>query len=101
MFKLGWKQNDECPRCKATGDLIHMVWKRPKLFRYWVEIIDRINKIFRSTLEPEAKACLLGSLEEDRVPPGTTVAVLRCLFQARKLIAQKWQAQTPPPTVEN
>lgn len=77
-----------------------MVWKCPKLFRYWRGIITRINKTFKSSLEPEAKTCLLGCLEEDRVLPGIIEVVLRCLFQARKLIAQKWQAQAPP-TVES
>lgn len=56
---------------------------------------NRINKIFRTTLELAAKTCLLGNMEECRVPTGTTEVVLRCLFQARKLIAQKWQAQCP------
>lgn len=99
MFKHGWRQNDECPRCKVTGDFIHMVWKCPKLFRYW-EIIDRINTTFKTTLEPAAKTCLLKCMEERRVLTGTTEVALRCLFQVRKLIAQKLQAQIPP-TVKN
>ena len=43
--------------------------------------------------------CLLGSIEDTRVPQGSGEAILRCLFQARKTIAQKWQAQTPPSVV--
>ena len=100
MFVLGWNANDECPRCKATGDFIHMFWRCPKLFRYWIEVINRINKIFKTSLEPEARTCLLGDAEEHRIPAGALESVLRCLFQARKLIAQRWQAHVPP-TVEN
>ena len=49
MFKLGWNQSDEFPKCRAAGDLIHMVWRCPKLFRYWVGVIDRVNKIFKTS----------------------------------------------------
>ena len=35
-------------------------------------------------------------MEDHRVPPGALEGVLRCLFQALKLIAQRWQAHAPP-----
>lgn len=41
------------------------------------------------------RVCLIGCMEENRVPTGTIAVVLRCFFQARKLIAQNWQAQRP------
>ena len=43
---------------------------------------------------------MLGGMEDHRIPPGAMESVLRCLFQARKLIAQRWQAHAPP-SVEN
>ena len=77
-----------------------MVWKCPKLYDFWVKIIERINEVFGISLNPVARICLLGCIEDIRVPQGSLEAILRCLFQARKTIAQKWQAQTPP-SVEN
>ena len=100
LFKLGWRQNNECPRCGAKGDFLHMVWRCPKLYSYWVEITERINRVFGSSLDPVALTCLLGCMEDNQVPPGNLEAILRCLFQARKIIAQKWQAHAPP-SVEN
>ena len=73
-----------------------MMWKCPKLFRYWEEVVAKINKTFKTKLEAESKICLLGSIEENRVPASSLEVVLRCLFQARKLIALRWQAQIPP-----
>lgn len=39
LFEFGWRVDARCPRCQDTGDLIHMIWKCPKLFRYWSEIL--------------------------------------------------------------
>lgn len=32
LFKFGRRPDDKCPRCQGAGDLIHMVWRCPKLF---------------------------------------------------------------------
>lgn len=48
----------------------------------------------------EPKLCVLGYREKFREGVSTTVAVLRCLFQARKLIAQRWQSRRPPSVSE-
>ena len=76
-----------------------MMWRCPKLHRYWVKILDIINVTFGITLELEARVCLLGCIEERMGQRDILEAAIRCLFQARKLIALKWQAQNPP-TVE-
>ena len=39
----------------------------------------------------DPRTCILGIWEES-----TIKAAIRCLFQARKLIAQRWQAVNPP-----
>ena len=46
------------------------------------------------------RLCILGLGEEISRMTSTSKAVLRCLFQARKLIAQRWQAGNPPSVKE-
>lgn len=43
----------------------------------------------------DPRLCILGLGEGIDGMPGVTKAVLRCLFQARKLIAQRWKAKKP------
>lgn len=96
LFLFGRRTDANCPRCQGFGDLIHMVWRFPKLFQYWEWVIKTINKIFGTKLEMDPRLCVLGYR---RVPGGgksTTVAVVRCLFRAQKLIAQRWQSESPP-----
>ena len=95
LFNFGWRVDAGCPRCHDTGDLIHMIWRCPKLFRYWKGILDTINKIYKTKLEMNPRLCILGLGEEISRMTSTSKAVLRCLFQARKLIAQRWQAGNP------
>lgn len=44
----------------------------------------------------DPKLCILGVGEGIGRGNVKTKVVLRCLFQARKLIAQRWQAEKPP-----
>lgn len=94
LFEWGRRGDAKCPRCQNTGDLIHMIWKCPKLYRYWTEILDTINKIFKLSLKMHPKLCIMGVGE--RLGNIKNKVVLRCLFQAKKLIAQRWQAEKPP-----
>lgn len=96
LFMFGRRTNDECPRCRRTGDLIHMFWRCPKLARYWPEILKKINTTFKINLELDPRTCVLGHVTNRLRDRSTAVAVARCLFQARKLIAQSWQSRTPP-----
>lgn len=41
LFMFGRRADGECPRCRRTGDLIHMLWRCPKLVRYWSEILKK------------------------------------------------------------
>lgn len=75
---------------------MHMLWKCPKLFRYWSEIVETLNKVFSLELKMEPKLCILGVGEDMTTGTCKSTIVQRCLFQARKLIAQRWQARTPP-----
>lgn len=90
------RRSDKCPRCRETGDLIHMVWRCPKLVRYWSGILKIINTTFRVKLDLEPKTCVLGHIDEDLGDVSTIIAIARCLYQARKLIAKSWQSKTPP-----
>lgn len=96
LYMFGRRPDDRCPRCRETGDLIHMVWRCPKLFRYWTEILKIINATFRVTLELEPRVCVLGHIEEEIGTIGTIPVIARCLYQARKSIAQSWQSMKPP-----
>lgn len=77
-----------------------MIWRCPKLYRYWSGIIGKINVVFGTSLNTEAKVCLLGLIEEEGILGATQTAVTRCLFQGRKLIAHKWQDKNPPTVTE-
>ena len=55
-----------------------------------------MGETFGVPLEAEATLCVLGYRREREEKKTTTVALLRCLFQARKLIMTRWQAITPP-----
>lgn len=95
LFRFGGRKDDKCPRCQESGDLMHMIWKCPKLFRYWNEVVETLNKILALELKIEPKLCILGV--EGNIRRNFKIKIVRrCLFQARKLIALRWQARTPP-----
>lgn len=72
-----------------------MMWRCPKLVRYWSEILKIISLMFRVKLELEPKTCILGYIDGGLGYRSTAIAIARCLYQARKLIAQSWQSKTP------
>lgn len=97
LFRFGKRQEASCQRCgDGRGDLIHMLWRCPKLHRYWEKLVEEINVIFRSSLAMEARTCLLSLFEKNDMLKDTQTAIIRCLFQGRKIIARKWQAKEPP-----
>ena len=98
-----WRRRDDpfCPRCLVdNGTLIHMLWRCPKLQRYWGAVVDTVNSIWNLQLPMDPKSCLLGCLDEERYMPDTYTAILRTLFLARKLIAKKWLSVTAPTYTE-
>lgn len=80
LHKWGRRDSPICPKCHAhPGDLIHMLWRCPKLVRYWNCVVTRINSVFQVQLELEPLVCLLGSLEEDSYLPSVLIALTRLL----------------------
>lgn len=67
-----------------------MFWRCLKLFRYWREVLGVIDQVFVVSPSLDVKLCVLGLVEGEANPGNTQVATLRCLFQAKKLIAQRW-----------
>lgn len=59
-----------------------------------------LEQVFEVSIEMEVMLCVLGWMEGVGKPGNTQLAVLRCLFQARRLIAQRWQSSTPPSSRE-
>ena len=94
---MGLRPTPLCTRCKRDhGDLIHLLWRCPKLHPYWKGVVDTINRVFQVLLPTDPKRCLLLILEELEWEEGTKVAVIRSLFLARKLIMSHWIAEEPP-----
>lgn len=76
-----------------------MLWRYPKHHRYWQDIIKIINSLLRIKLPVDTGICLLNIIEESSFSECVYVIIARILFQAWKLIAQKW-ISIYPPTVE-
>lgn len=55
-----------------------------------------MGNIFGTTVANEPLACILGHRRVMGERLSTTLAVTRALFQARKLIALRWQVKEPP-----
>lgn len=97
LFHWGRRDSPLCPKCnRDQGTLLHMMWKCPKLFRYWTDVIGTISSTFGIRLPRDPVICLLGALDEDSVTPSTQTAVIRALYAARKLIAQYWITSRVP-----
>ncbi|XP_040184732.1 uncharacterized protein LOC120917483 [Rana temporaria] len=94
---MGMQTDDVCTRCKRVhGDLIHLLWRCPKLHKYWSEVMSTVNSVFGVSMPVDPRVCLLGVLEEHVEEVYTREAVQRALFQARKLIMIHWKSETPP-----
>lgn len=80
-----------CPKCERDhGDLLHMIWKCPKLFRYWREVLDTISEVYMIPLSKKSISLFVGGIDDELVPAPTRIVILRLLYVARKLIAQWW-----------
>lgn len=58
-------------------------------------MINILRDIFGVLLEREAIVCILGYRWVQGERKSTTLVILRCLFQARKMIALRWQSKEP------
>lgn len=89
--KWGVRDTPFCPKCVGDiGDLMHMLWKCPKLFRYWKEVLDVISQVYTITVPRNPVVSLLSALDEETLTPSTHMAILRLLYVVRKLIEQFW-----------
>ncbi|PIO12292.1 hypothetical protein AB205_0045360 [Aquarana catesbeiana] len=96
LFSFGKSPDAKCHHCgDRRGDLIHMFWRCPKLHRYWEGIVEKMNSVFGTSLDMEARTCLMSLMEKNGMLKDTQTAIIRCLFQGKKLIARKWQAKDP------
>lgn len=60
---------------RGPANLIHMLWRCPKLHRYWQSAVETINGMFGKTKLPmEPGICLLNMIEECRTPDYTYTA---------------------------
>lgn len=89
LHKWGSRDTPLCLKCERDhGDLLHMIWRCPQLFRYWAEVTNTISQVYIFRLNSDPIVCLLGALEIDMLTPNVHVAVLHLLYVARKLIAR-------------
>lgn len=73
-----------------------MLWRCPKLVRYWNSVITIINTVYQVQLPLDPLICLLGSLDEELYSHPVYIALIRLLYLARKLIVRYWlSTQTP------
>ena len=93
---MGMQNEDTCTRCERDhGDLIPLLWRCPKLHKYWAEVVSTVNSVFGVSIPVDPRLCLLGVLGEYVVEVYTRDAVHRVLFQARKLIMFYWKSENP------
>lgn len=65
LQRIGALTDTLCCRCKHDrGDLIHLLWRCPKLHRYWTAVLDTLNRVFQTQEPLEPKCCLLGNLSD-------------------------------------
>lgn len=88
-----WRQ------CGMRGDLLHILWKCPKLKNYWEKVFQIISELTQSQISPNPALALL-PLEADLVPSDMGHSVLNILLAARLLITRKWKSDIPPSITE-
>lgn len=97
LHKMGRRPDSLCDRCRQhQRDLIHLLWRCPKLHRYWSEVLGTLNRVFWKNVPLDPTHCILGVLEEAVPEEMVRIAFSRALFQARKLILMGWKSISPP-----
>lgn len=77
LQKWGLRDSPICPKCdKQEGDLLHMMWKCPKLFRYWQYVLSTISQVFQFPILNDPVVCLLGALGTPSLSPNGHTVVL-------------------------
>lgn len=83
-------------RGEGRFERFHMLWRGPKRYRYWKEVVHKIYLIFSTNVCLEPISCVLGYMEQSLGSGSPKIAVLRYLYQARKAITWKWLDPKPP-----
>ena len=64
LARMGVRADADCTRCSRDhGDLIHLLWRCPKLHLYWSQVLDTLTRVFQTTIPADPKHCLLGILD--------------------------------------
>ncbi|KAG9464656.1 hypothetical protein GDO78_019581 [Eleutherodactylus coqui] len=77
-----------------------MMWRCPKLQRYWTEVCSLIHAVYEIQLEFTPLVCILGYVNDVPLEENEKLAVARILYLARKLIAQHWLDEALPALAE-
>lgn len=78
---MGGRENAEYTRCsRRHGDLIHLLWRCPKLHLFWTGVVNIINSIFQVNIQMNPKPCLLGTLDDLPIEDIPKQAIARALF---------------------
>ena len=81
------------PKCKVQqGDFIHLIWRCPKLHRYWEKVSQCITRVAQVPVPLDPLVYLLGAIDPGEFTKGKYYMVTRLLYLARKLIAHYWMA---------
>lgn len=85
LFRMGVRADSNCPRCvRDHDDLIHLLWRCPKLHRFWTGVVSMVNGAFKVTVPMDPKPCLLGIVDDILTGDDQKQAIARALFQACK-----------------
>lgn len=89
---MGMLTNSTCYKCKRDrGDLIHLLYRCPKLHHYWTAVLDTLNRVFHIDT-----ACWESYLISYQASHTRHIAFNHALFQACKLLFLLWKLSDPP-----
>lgn len=84
LFKMGMRPDLHCPIClRDHGDhihLLHLLWRCPKMHRFWTGVVSRINRAFQVMVPMDTKPCLLGIVDDILTGDDQKQAIARALF---------------------
>lgn len=97
LHRWGGRDSSACPKCGVhRGDFIHLMWRCPKLHRYWEEVSRRISGLAQIHIPLNPTVYFLGAIEAEMFPGGKYLMITRLMYLARKLIARYWMTPTVP-----
>lgn len=73
-----------------------MIWRCPKLTRYWTEVTQTISALAQTPIPSTPLVYLLGVINTEMYPKVIYIMLTTILYLARKLIARFWLASADP-----